>query len=269
MATKKKSGPGVWCAHDAMVPLDELKPNPRNPNRHPEEQLRLLAHIIEAQGWRAPITVSNRSGLIVRGHGRLEAARLLELDEAPVDYQDYRNDEDEWADLIADNRIAELAETDYLALTEMLEELDTGAFDMELTGYSESALLDLVDASDLEPLDEEGYTKKAEGLHYEPTGEDVETRDLYDDKRYRKLVAAIDESGVGEDVKEFLRVAATRHIVFDYASIAEFFANADEEVQGLMRDSALVIIDIGDAIRAGLTRFNSELEGVRDADLDG
>ncbi len=69
--------PEVKCAHDEMVPLEEIIPNPRNPNQHPDQQIELLAKIIAAQGWRAPITVSTRSGFIVRGHGRFAAAKLL------------------------------------------------------------------------------------------------------------------------------------------------------------------------------------------------
>ena len=41
----------VRCAFDEMVVLSELKPNPRNPNTHPPGQLKLLAKIIEHQGW--------------------------------------------------------------------------------------------------------------------------------------------------------------------------------------------------------------------------
>lgn len=130
----------VECAHDALVPLEKLIPNPRNPNRHSPKQIDLLAKIIQHQGWRAPITVSKRSGFIVRGHARLAAAQKLELDVAPVDYQDYENEAAEWADMIADNRIAELAERDMPSLKDLLEELDTGAFDMDLTGYDTHAL---------------------------------------------------------------------------------------------------------------------------------
>jgi hypothetical protein len=50
---------------------------PGQPNRHSAHQIQLLASIIQEQGWRNPVTVSNRSGLIVRGHGRLEAALLI------------------------------------------------------------------------------------------------------------------------------------------------------------------------------------------------
>ena len=84
----------VYCAHDAIVKTADMKPNPKNPNQHPEEQLRRLGSIIRAAGWRNPITVSTRSGLIVRGHGRLMAAQLAGLNEVPVDYQNYATEAD-------------------------------------------------------------------------------------------------------------------------------------------------------------------------------
>jgi hypothetical protein len=64
----------VFCAYDELVATPTLTGNPRNPNKHPQEQIKLLATIIRSQGWRAPITVSRRSGFVVRGHGRLDAA---------------------------------------------------------------------------------------------------------------------------------------------------------------------------------------------------
>lgn len=93
----------VHCAHDAMVDTAALIPNPRNPNTHPDKQIALLAKIITLQGWRAPITVSNRSGFIVRGHGRLMAAKAAGLEVCPVDYQDYENEAAEILDMLMDN----------------------------------------------------------------------------------------------------------------------------------------------------------------------
>jgi len=119
-----------------MKPIVGLVPNPRNPNKHPKAQVELLAKIIKEQGWRAPITVSKRSGFIVRGHGRLEAALMLGIKEAPIDLQDYKNDAEEWADLIADNRIAEYSEMNNSAVKDLLQEIDTGEFDLELTGFN-------------------------------------------------------------------------------------------------------------------------------------
>ena len=54
--------------------------------------------------------MSKRSGFIVKGHGRLAAALLEGVKEAPVDYQNYTTEAEEYAVLVADNRIAELAE---------------------------------------------------------------------------------------------------------------------------------------------------------------
>jgi hypothetical protein len=56
------SGIEVWCAHERLIPVEELKPNPRNPNKHPDAQLELLAKNIQYFGWRHCITVSKRSG---------------------------------------------------------------------------------------------------------------------------------------------------------------------------------------------------------------
>jgi ParB-like chromosome segregation protein Spo0J len=153
MAGKTDGGIPVHCAYDAMVDTDTLVGNPRNPNTHPDEQIRLLAKIIVTQGWRAPITVSKRSGFIVRGHGRLAAAKAAGLTECPVDYQDYADEAAEWADLIADNRLAELAEIDRPALKDLLETLDCGQIDMELTGFTEDALASLMSEAFYPTLD--------------------------------------------------------------------------------------------------------------------
>ena len=99
-------GVPIYCAFDDVVEVGLVKPNPSNPNTHPLDQIELLAKIIQAQGWRAPVTVSTLSGLVVRGHGRLMAAIHAGLSHVPVDYQHYDSEEAETADLIADNRIA-------------------------------------------------------------------------------------------------------------------------------------------------------------------
>jgi len=137
----------IKCAHDKIVALDDLKPNPRNPNMHSAAQIALLAKIMRGQGWRNPIVVSKRSGFVVSGHGRLLAARQLDLKSAPVDFQAFKTDADELAHLIADNRIAELAELNRSMLRDLVEELDTGAFDMDLTGFDTGSLEELMTAA--------------------------------------------------------------------------------------------------------------------------
>ena len=136
----------VYCAHDKIVPVGEIKPNPKNPNQHPEEQIELLAKIIKTQGWRAPVTVSTLSGFVVRGHGRLMAAQHLGLDCVPVDFQHYSCYDAELADLLADNKIAELAEIDNKMLAEVFQDIDPDAIDMDITGYSEEEYNEIVSA---------------------------------------------------------------------------------------------------------------------------
>lgn len=139
-------GVPVFCAHDAIVDVTKLVPNPKNPNQHPDNQIQLLGRIIRQAGWRQPITVSKRSGFIVKGHGRLAAALLEGMKEAPVDYQNYTTEAEEYADLVADNRIAELAETDNKLLADIFAEIDTGEIPMEMTGYTEDEVEGLVTA---------------------------------------------------------------------------------------------------------------------------
>lgn len=147
-ATPKATASGipVFCAHDAIVPIEKVIPNPRNPNTHPAEQIKLLGRIIQAAGWRQPITVSNRSGFIVKGHGRLLAAKKAGLTEVPVDYQEYANEAEEYADLIADNRLAELSEIDTELLADIFQDIDLSEIPAELTGYTESEINDLTSA---------------------------------------------------------------------------------------------------------------------------
>lgn len=120
----------VWCAHDRIVPLEELVPNARNPNKHPAEQLQLYLKIIKAHGWRRAIVVSKQTGLIVRGHGAYMAMQLGKLTAAPVNFQDYETPEAELEDLVADNELARLARCNKGELDKILKELR----DVELAG---------------------------------------------------------------------------------------------------------------------------------------
>ena len=152
----------VYCAHDAIVDVAKLVPNPKNPNKHPDEQIQLLGRIIRQTGWRQPITVSTRSGFIVKGHGRLSAALLEGVKEVPVDYQNYASEAEEYADLVADNRIAELSEIDNKMLADIFADIDTGEIPLEMTGFTEKEVESLI-------------TGLAEALHEEekPEADDV------------------------------------------------------------------------------------------------
>lgn len=137
----------VYCTHDEIVPIETLKPNPKNPNKHPDAQIELLARIIKERGWRACITISRRSGLIVKGHGRHLAALKAGATHVPIEWQDYASESDETADLIADNRLAELAVLDEALIADLLAQMEANAegLDPELTGYTADQVKDMIE----------------------------------------------------------------------------------------------------------------------------
>jgi len=134
------NGIEVWCSYEKLVPVGELKPNPRNPNTHPQRQIELLAKNIRYFGWRQNICVSKLTGFIVSGHGRLMAAKHLGVEIVPVEYQDFASESDELAVLVADNRLAELASVDLNELEKIASEWKATDFDTILAGFEPADL---------------------------------------------------------------------------------------------------------------------------------
>ncbi len=139
----------IHCAYDSVVPIPELKLHPKNRNVHPQEQLDRLAKILDYQGWRYPVKVSKRSGYVTSGHGRIEAAKINKWHQIPVSFQEYESDEQEYADLTADNAIASWAELDLSGIN-----TDLPAFGPELDIDMLGLRGFLVDPSELDPMKE-------------------------------------------------------------------------------------------------------------------
>lgn len=155
----------VFCSFDEIVGIENIVGNPRNPNQHPQEQVEMLAKIIKSTGWRANITISKLSGFVVKGHGRLAAAKMAGFEKVPVEYQDYTSEAEEYADLMADNRLAELSEIDKTLLTDLLQEIDTGEIPLELSGYTEDEIEDLMTSM---AFTEEDLTKDEDEIGDDP-----------------------------------------------------------------------------------------------------
>lgn len=152
----------VKCLFDKMVSVNELRPHPKNKNKHPPEQIERLAQILDYQGFRYPIKVSNLSGFIVSGHGRLEAAKKLGLSEVPVNFQEYKSEEQEYADLQADNAIALWAELDLSGINADLPSLGDD-FNLDLLGIKE------FNPADIETIKEKELDENIETQHSCPS----------------------------------------------------------------------------------------------------
>ncbi|MCA2656377.1 ParB/Srx family N-terminal domain-containing protein [Microcystis sp. M061S2] len=132
---KRQVTPTVHCKFSEMVKPEKLKPNPQNANQHPEDQIERLVKIITEHGWRHPIVVSEDSGFIVSGHGRLEAAIKAKWDKVPVAFQKFESNEQEFQVMTADNAIARWAEIDLSKVHDAIKEI--GPFDLELMGFKD------------------------------------------------------------------------------------------------------------------------------------
>jgi len=113
----------LLCTYDKLIPIDELHLNPDNPNDHPETQIVLLAQILKSNGVRRPIRVSTRSGFVTAGHGQILAMRANGWEYAPVDFQDYKSESDEWNDTVADNSIAQLSNLNMVRINDVVNNL--------------------------------------------------------------------------------------------------------------------------------------------------
>lgn len=248
-----------------IVDVSELKEHPKNCNIHTPEQIERLAEIIRYQGFRNPIVVSRRSGFVVQGHGRLMAARRLGMSKVPVIFQEFDSEEQEYASLVSDNAIASWARLDLAKINAELPDLGP-EFNVDLLGI-EGFTLDPAE-NNKEQNAEHLYTRKIDPPTYEPSGEKPRLDDLYDTTKYAELLRSLDSSNVSEDEKAFLRLAATRHIVFKYSRIADYYAHSPAEVQRLFEDSALVVVDYEDAIKNGFVKMSQTIANIAASELD-
>lgn len=248
-----------------LVPIGDVTPYPGNPRRGDQDA---ITSSIRDLGLYAGVVVQRSTGHIVVGNHRRHALLELGAEVIPVDYLDV-TDTRAAAIVARDNRTSDLGgydDADLLALLTADEDV------LPLSGYDEEDLA-LLRGLDPEPDDPDRYTRKADPIQYEPHMEEPPApADLVDRERTNALLSRIsavdDEVGLPPEVRHFLIAGAQRHLVFDYAKVAEFYAHATPEVQALMEESALVIIDFKDAISHGYVRLTERLRDLLDRDLE-
>ncbi len=121
-----------------------LKPYPRNARTHSPKQIQQLAASIREFGFTVPVLI-DADGMILAGHARIEAAKLLDLKQVPTICIDHLSEAQKRAYILADNRLAELAgwDNELLAVElQFLSEIDV-EFDVEITGF-ETADIDII-----------------------------------------------------------------------------------------------------------------------------
>jgi hypothetical protein len=238
------------------VPIKSLTMDPENARTHSQKNIEAIAGSLTTFGQRKPLVVWDN--IVIAGNGTIEAAKSLGWEKVEITRvpSDWSHDQAR-AFALADNRTAELAEWDDSVLAEQLIELDAVGYNIGDWGFES-----------LEPPTDPGeadnpYTATVNIPQYEIVGEQPAVSELFDESKTMDLASEIKAADMPKDVKDFLVKAANRHTVFNYQKIAEFYPHVSPEIQALMERSALVIIDIDDAIREGYVKFAATIKDIK------
>jgi DNA modification methylase len=134
--------------------LSELIPYINNSRKHSDDQVTQIAASIKEFGWTNPILVDGDNGIIA-GHGRIMAAKKLNMTEVPVIELAHLSKEQRKALIIADNKLALNSDWDSNLLAIELKDLQDLGFDLNLTGFADKELADILKPDQVEGLTDE------------------------------------------------------------------------------------------------------------------
>ena len=149
--------------------INSLIPYINNARTHSDKQIDLIAGSIKEFGFNNPILVDKENSVIA-GHGRILAARKLNIKKVPVICLDHLTEAQKRAYILADNRMALDAGWDEELLKLELGELNDIDFDLSLTGFNEDELVGflqettegLTDEDEVPDVPEEPVTVKGD-----------------------------------------------------------------------------------------------------------
>ena len=132
----------VWFGFQAEVeiwPIERLTANPRNARIHGPEQIEQIRASLREFGWTMPVLV-RENGMLIAGHGRLEAAKLEGINEAPIIVARGWTEAQCQAYAICDNKLTDSSHWNEELLRLELGDLQAAGFDLALTGFDQDEL---------------------------------------------------------------------------------------------------------------------------------
>ena len=242
--------------------IKDLKQDKRNYRKHNKSNLDLIKKSIAKVGFGRSVVIDNNNEIIA-GNGLVSQVdkntkiKVVETDGSElvvVKRTDLSTEDEKRKEMaVMDNSTSDTSEFD-------LEKLKN-AFSPEK--LNEMGIDTISVSSNGNP-----YTSKIDIPQYEVKGDIIEVKELYDNKKCKELQEEIENSNVSEEEKKFLLFACSRHIVFNYHNIAEYYASASKEMQELMEKNALVIVDYDNALRNGYTELNRKMLDLLEAEDD-
>lgn len=240
--------------------VSDLIPYINNSRTHSESQVNQIASSIKEFGFTSPVLIEPDGGIIA-GHGRVLAAQKLNIKEIPCIVIDGLTEAQKKAYVIADNSIALNSEWDMDVLESELDSLEELGFDTDVLAldFNTSEIDDFVEDSQGSSQESE-YTQKIEAPVYEVKGHKPSLVDLVDLTKRNQLLQQIKAANLSKEESDFLIEAASRHSVFKFDLIAEYYAHSSKKVQELMENSAMVIIDYDKAVENGFTQIKAFID---------
>jgi len=153
-----------------VIETHKLVPYAKNSRTHSKEQITQIATSIEEFGFTNPVLIGDSEDIIA-GHGRVMAAKELELSKVPCIRLKHLTEEQKKAYVIADNKLALNAGWDENLLKQEIESLQESDYDISLTGFSEMEIDELLAAEEI--IDEADEILHEQSLQVEPAKEYV------------------------------------------------------------------------------------------------
>ena len=230
--------------------INELQVNTENPRHIKDDKFKkLVISIIEFPEMLElrPIVI-DENNVILGGNMRYRACKEAGLKEVPVKIAKGLTDKQKKEFIIKDN-------------------VGFGEWDWDIIGNEWNSVelsdwgLDVWQNEDDKP-EEEILSRNIKAPAYDVKEEKPEISILYNEKKTKELVEKIKKSKITNTEKDFLIKAAQRHTVYNYQNIADFYAHSNKEVQELMEESALVVIDLHDAIKNGFVQLTNTIKDI-------
>lgn len=239
---------------------EEIKLDTNNYRLHNDRNKGLIKKSLTECGAGRSVLIDNEDCLIA-GNGVYEQAqklgipiRVVETDGnelVVVKRTDLGTNDDKRKLLsLVDNHTSDTSEFDYGLIAEDFSTDLIADWDIDIS----------FDSEDTE--DGDIYTNKIKSPIYEPKNEQPDLTLLANTAKTDNLVEDIKASDIPNDIKEFLIIAAQRHTVFNYSSIADYYAHSNDDVKALMQRSALVIVDFDKAIEEGFIQLTKRISSI-------
>lgn len=130
------------------IEIDKIKEYENNAKEHPEWQVKQIAESISKFGFNDPIAI-NKDHVIIEGHGRYQAALMLEMEKIPCIVLSGMTEAKEKAYIIAHNKLTMNTGFDLEKLSYELNSLKIENVDLKITGFNELELQNILDGNEL------------------------------------------------------------------------------------------------------------------------